>query len=52
MSELYSIQIRDPFQLPADPTDKKVAMERKQRFAGDSYSDHMAMFKVYKVGKT
>ncbi|CAL8119258.1 unnamed protein product [Orchesella dallaii] len=40
---------RDPFELPSDAADKKKAKDCKIQFARDSFSDHMAYVKAFKV---
>lgn len=40
---------RDPFLLPADPNEKKVAAARKLELAAGTLSDHMAMLRAFNL---
>lgn len=41
------LSYRDPFLLPGDPQDKKLAATRKLELAAGTLSDHMAMLRAF-----
>ena len=40
---------RDPFLLPSEPNDKKIAAARKLELAAGTLSDHMAMLRAFNL---
>lgn len=40
---------RDPFLLPAEPNEKKIAAARKLELAAGTLSDHMAMLRAFNL---
>uniref|UniRef100_A0A8C6KJC6 RNA helicase n=1 Tax=Nothobranchius furzeri TaxID=105023 RepID=A0A8C6KJC6_NOTFU len=44
-----TLAYRDPFVLPTDGSQKRAALESRRRFTSNSFSDHMALLRVFQA---